>query len=386
LAVTHYPELSESALDLLHARYLLKDDKGQVIETPDQLFWRVAANIAAAEREFDPVLESQVAYQFFEMMRNLYFLPNSPTLMNTGTLLGQLSACAVVGLDDSIDGIFSAVWKGAIIHKSGGGVGYDFTPLRPEGDRVNTTKGVASGPVSFLDVFNTATEVVKQGGKRRGANMAILSIHHPDILKFIQAKDLDGRFRNFNLSVALSSEFMESLVTGRMHNLINPRDGQVSGIVAAGDLFDALVGSAWKSGEPGILFMDRINLDNPTPFQGRIAATNACSEQPLLPGEFCNLGSINLARMVRGDSLDWDLLGNITELAIRFLDNVISVNRFPLPEFKQITLSNRKVGLGVMGLADMLIALDLPYNSPEAFKLAERTMKFIQAKAKAASC
>ena len=376
----NYPEFSELALELLEARYL------QPGESPDGLFRRVASHVAQAECAFNRGRETEYADKFHEIMRKLLFLPNSPTLMNAGTSIGQLSACFVIPLEDSLEGIFESVKNAALIQKTGGGVGYDFSPIRPKGDLVRSTGMAASGPLPFINAFNAATEAVNQGGRRRGANMAVMRLDHPDIIDFIRAKRREGLLGNFNLSVALFDEFFNILERGADFPLRNPRTGRVSGLIAARELLDAIVESAWECGEPGLLFVDRINEANPTPALGRIQATNPCGEQPLLSWESCNLGSINLAQMVKEEEVDWKQLAGVVHLAVRFLDDVIEVNRFPLPQIERVSLDNRKIGLGVMGFADLLIELQIPYDSQKAVELADRLMGFIQAEAKKASC
>jgi ribonucleoside-diphosphate reductase alpha chain len=374
-----YPEFNELALELLEARYL------QPGESPDGLFWRVANHVARAEGVFDRGRETEYADKFHEIMRKLLFLPNSPTLMNAGTLIGQLSACFVIPLEDSLEGIFESIKNAALIQKTGGGVGYDFSPIRPKGDLVRSTGMAASGPMPFIKAFNTATEAVNQGGRRRGANMAVIRVDHPDIMDFIQAKRRDGLLGNFNLSVALFDEFFNILERGADLPLRNPRTGKVNGLIPARELLDAIVESAWECGEPGLLFIDSINETNPTPALGKIQATNPCGEQPLLPWESCNLGSINLAKMIKDGAVNWKQLAEVVHLAVRFLDDVIEANRFPMPQIEQVSLANRKIGLGVMGFADLLIELQIPYDSQKAVEVADRLMGFIQTEAKKAS-
>jgi len=370
-------KLPLNTMEVLKKRYLLKDDRQNIIETPSELFLRVAAHVAQAEKEFPSSLSPEVAAEnFYRLMRNLEFMPNSPTLMNSGTPLGQLSACFVIPVEDSIDAIFDALKSMAKIHQSGGGTGFNFSHLRPKKDLVSSTKGEASGPVSFMSIFDKATEVIVQGGKRRGANMGILRCDHPDILEFIEAKIEKGRFANFNLSVGVTDRFINAVKENKDFDLVNPRTQARVKSVKARTVFDLIVNAAWLTGDPGLIFLDEINRRNPTPGLGRLEATNPCGELPLLPYESCNLGSINLARMVDDNGFDWDKLAETIQWGIRFLDNVIQVNRFPLPQIQEITHGNRKVGLGVMGFADLLIRLGIPYHSPEAVFFAERLMNF----------
>jgi ribonucleoside-diphosphate reductase alpha chain len=380
-------KLGINAIKVLERRYLLKDEDGNTIETPTGLFRRVAHAIAAVETSFDPAADSKALEQvFYELMSNLEFLPNTPTLMNASAPLGQLSACFVLPVEDSIVGIFETLKNMAIIHQSGGGTGFSFSHLRPKGDIVRSTKGVASGPVSFMKIYDAATAVMKQGGKRRGANMGILNADHPDIIEFVEAKSDGITLSNFNISVGATDEFMEAVSKGGKWSLINPRTGKEARTISAGVLFDMVVNNAWRTGDPGLIFLDEINRHNPTPQLGRLEATNPCGELPLLPYESCNLGSINLAKTVSDGKIDWPKLERVVNLTVHFLDNVIEANVFPLPDIERITREgNRKIGLGIMGFADALVMLGIPYNSEEALETGERIIKFISEKALAAS-
>lgn len=374
------PILSENAIKVLERRYLAKNQKRVVIETPLQLFRRVARAIGLAENNFKVKnnKRQEIEEKFFEMMTSLEFLPNSPTLMNAGTKMGQLSACFVLPVKDSIQDIFKTLQDMAYIHQTGGGTGFDFSSLRPKGDLVYSTKGEASGPVSFMSIYDTATGVIVQGGRRRGANMGILRIDHPDIVEFIQAKESQSRFLNFNLSVAITDKFMDSFYSNASYNLINPRTKKAVKKVKARWVFEFIANAAWKTGDPGLIFIDEINRHNPTPQVGRIEATNPCGELPLLPYESCNLASLNLSKFVSKRKVDWQKLSNSIRWGVRFLDNVIEVNKFPYSKIKDITLANRKIGLGVMGFADMLILLGIGYNSPSAVEFSRELMRFIR--------
>jgi len=369
-------KLSVNAVILLQKRYLRRDDTGRIIETPSEMFKRVARCIAKVEGRYGGDVD-KAEKEFYNLMTSLHFLPNSPTLMNAGTPIGQLSACFVLPVEDSIRGIFNALKYMALIHQSGGGTGFSFSKLRPKGDIVRSTHGVASGPVSFMRIFDAAAEVIKQGGRRRGANMGVLDVTHPDIMEFIGCKSGGNAFTNFNLSVAITDEFMRKVEAGEEYSLINPRTGQEVKKMPARSVFDFIVTMAWSTGDPGLLFIDRINEANPTPHVGGIEATNPCGEQPLLPYESCNLGSINLAKMVKDGKIDWDKLKETARLAVQFLDDVIDANKYPLKKIEQVTKSNRKIGVGVMGFAEMLIQLGVPYASERALQIAQDVMRFI---------
>src|SRR4030043_1427541 len=379
-------ELNQNALTVLEKRYLKKDSQGQIIETPDEMFRRVAKYIASAELPYNQKADTAGwEEKFYRLMTSLEFLPNSPTLMNAGRDLGQLSACFVIPIDDSMESIFDAVKYTPLIHKSGGGTGFSFSRLRPKKDRVGSTGGIASGPVSFMRAFDTATDVIKQGGMRRGANMAILNVDHPDNLDFIAAKEDLKALTNFNLSVAATTEFMNAVDKNLDYNLINPHTKEVVEKLNAGDVFRKITETAWHTGDPGIVFIDNVNKNNPTPKLGKIESTNPCGEQPLLPFESCNLASINLSKMVKTEDnkpeIDYGKLRHTVKLGVRFLDNVIDVTKFPLPQIEKMTRSTRKIGLGVMGFADTLLQLRVPYNSDKALEVAENVMHFINEEA-----
>ncbi len=388
--VKNGPLLSDNARTVLQKRYLRKNARGRVIEKAEEMFRRVARHIAMAEKKFgDGSRAEEMEEVFYRMMTEFKFLPNSPTLMNAGRRLGQLAACFVLPVADSMDDIFDSIKHAALIHKSGGGTGFSFSRLRPANSRVGTTGGIASGPVSFMKVFNTATEQVKQGGTRRGANMAILRVDHPDILEFITCKEDDRALNNFNISVGVTDSFMKAVEKKKSYNLIDPSTRKKTGRLDAAEVYKKLVSHAWKNGDPGIIFLDRINKDNPTPELGDIESTNPCGEQPLLPMEACNLGSINLAKFVKRsgqiEQIDYKALKEIVWNSVRFLDNTIDRSKYPLPQIEEMVMGNRKIGLGVMGFADLLYQLGIPYDSEQALEVAEEVMSFIQKESHEAS-
>jgi ribonucleoside-diphosphate reductase alpha chain len=378
--------LTDNAIEILKDRYLARNESGEVAETPAQLFRRVARAVSRAEERDRPLWEKR----FFRLMERGDFLPNSPTLMNAGLPEGQLSACFVLPVGDSMDSIFECLRHTALIHQSGGGTGFDFSTVRPRGDRTGSGPGTASGPLAFMKVFDEATRQVRQGGRRRGANMGVLACTHPDILAFVRSKEDPSQLQNFNLSVGVTDRFMKAVAQGDPWVLVNPRDGKQCGQVPARELWEAIGHQAWKHGDPGLLFLDAINAANTVPSLGRLQTTNPCGELPLYPFESCNLGSVNLSGMfLRGPGgqpgVDWDKLGATVQTGLRFLDDVISVNRFLLPQVQEATLANRKVGLGVMGWAELLIQLGIPYASEQALDLGRKLMGFIRARSYEAS-
>jgi len=370
--------LSKNALQILKERYLLKDSDGTIIETPYQLFKRVATFVASCEGKKKDILKEQ----FYDILSKLYFLPNSPTLMNAGINKGQLSACFVLPIRDNLEDIFDTLKHTALIHQSGGGTGFNFSKLRPKDDFVSSKSGTSSGPVAFMSIYDATTEYIKQGGKRRGANMGILNVNHPDIEEFIISKSNKNSLENFNISVGITDDFMQAVNQDLKWELINPRTKKSTNAVQAKKIWQLIINEAWRTGDPGLIFLSTINAINPTPKMGIIESTNPCGEVPLLNYESCNLGSINLSKMLsykkQKATIDWKRLAETIQLGIRFLDNIISLNYFVLPKIKRITLANRKIGLGVMGWAEMLILLDIPYASEQAVSLSEKVMKFIK--------
>jgi ribonucleoside-diphosphate reductase alpha chain len=377
-------KISKNALKILQNRYLLQNEKGQTIENPSQLFRRVAHAIASVESKYHKE-PRQIENEFFKILSSLEFLPNTPTLMNAGTKIGQLSACFVLPVEDSLQGIFEALKWTAIIHQSGGGTGFDFSQLRPQGEPATSIGVAASGPIKFMTIFDKTTEIIKQGRMRRGANMGILRVDHPDILEFITCKSQKNFLNNFNISVGVTDQFMEAVSKKKEFFLINPRNKKVVGKLDANKVFNLITEQAWKTGDPGLIFLDQINRENPTPTIGKITATNPCAEEPLLPWESCNLGSINLSKMVTNKKINWQKLRKLVHLGVRFLDDVIDANNYPNSKISKMTYSNRKIGLGVMGFADALIKMNIPYNSEKALVLAMKIMRFIQNEAHRAS-
>jgi len=379
--------LSANALTIIEKRYLRKDEEGKIIEAPEEMFYRVAHWIAQAEKNYktSKSFQKKVEQAFADVLSKLEFMPNSPTFTGANTRLGQLAACFVLPVEDDMFQIMESLKNTIMIHKSGGGTGFSFSRLRPEGSPVGSSSGIASGPISFMRMYNAATEEIKQGGTRRGANMGILRVDHPDVLKFVNAKKENSHLNNFNISVAVTDKFMNCLKKNEKYELVDPHKQKVVRKIRAKKVFEQIINNAWSNGEPGMIFIDEINRHNPTPQIGEIESTNPCGEQPLLPYESCNLGSINLAKFAKNKKIDWERLGYVTRVAVRFLDDVIDMNKFPLERIAKMTRANRKIGLGVMGFADMLIQLEIPYNSKEAVRIATKIMKFIHDKARLAS-
>src|SRR5574341_163832 len=385
LGVRDELKLTPNAIKVLASRYLLRDEKGNITETPARLFRRVAKAVAAADALFKKGALKKTEEEFYNMLANLEFMPNTPTLMNAGAQLGQLSACFVLPVGDSLVEIFDAVKYTALIHQSGGGTGFSFSQLRPRGDIVRSTKGVASGPISYMRIFDMTTEILKQGGKRRGANMGILKCDHPDIIEFITAKNSEDILQNFNISVAATDAFMQAVDKEAEYDLINPHNKQKVKRTNAKEVFDLIVANAWRTGDPGMIFIDEINRKNPTAATGLIESTNPCGEQPLHPYESCNLGSINLTNMLKNGKMDWDKFKKTIHTCVHFLDNVIDVNKYPLPQIEIVTKANRRIGLGIMGFAELLINLGIPYDSEKALQFADKMMKFLNDEARKAS-
>lgn len=383
--------LSPNAITVLEKRYLLKDETGAPVESPRDLFLRVAQTVADADKRYgaSEAKVAEVAQDFFGLMAERLFVPNSPTLMNAGRPLGQLSACFVLPVDDALSngksGIYDTLRAMALVHQSGGGTGFSFSRLRPKNDIVRSTMGVASGPVSFMSLFDASTDVVKQGGTRRGANMGILRVDHPDILEFISCKDDTSKITNFNISVAVTDAFMAAVEANGMYDLIHPKTGQVTGQLRAREVWEKIIHGAWKTGEPGVFFVDKANYYNPVPHLGAYEATNPCGEQPLLPYDVCNLGSVNLGAFVRDGALDWDSLRRVIHLSTHFLENVIDANQYPLPEITDLAQRIRRIGLGVMGLADVFVKLGVPYDSDEGVALGRRIQQFVDEEGKVES-
>lgn len=372
------PNLTQNAIGVLEKRYLLRDKTGRICETPAELFKRVASVVAGAEKyDRDIWLE-----RFYNLMVSKRFMPNSPTLMNAGKQRGQLSACFVLPVEDSLESIFEALKFTASIHQSGGGTGFSFSKLRPRNSIVGSTQGVASGPVSFIKIFDITTETIKQGGARRGANMAVLRVDHPDIIEFIDSKRDFHSITNFNISVGVTNEFMRAVMLNSKFVLRNPTTGKKSHSIKAGELFSKITQAAWECGDPGLIFLDRINIFNPTPNEGVIESTNPCGEQPLLSYESCNLGSLNVLKYLNGNDINWEDFRSDIRIATRFLDNVIDVNKYPIEACRKITLRNRKIGLGIMGFADLLLAMSIPYDSQEARFFGQKIMSFLDREAK----